>query len=80
MKRAILISVALLFGCSKAATIAVPAEFCKTTYTGKKREYETTTMQFFSYDSKGMCSVQMPVTNYYEDKEVLYECRFTQWQ
>jgi hypothetical protein len=62
-------------------TISVPVEFCRLQETGRTQTRIEQTYMCASYDSKsGACTIQVPQTNTYVDKEVRVTCDFTEWK
>lgn len=61
-------------------TVTIPAEYCQGTATGRTREQAITTYNCYGYDKNGVCTMNVPTTSYYSEKEVNVTCNYTEWQ
>ena len=73
--------IALVVSCSgKPTTLSAPIEACKAQYTGRERTEDTTTLVCAGYDSKGVCTVWMPIYSSMTYREARVQCDWTEWQ
>jgi hypothetical protein len=61
-------------------TVTIPVEYCTETPTGRTREQMVTTNNCYSYDKNGVCTMNVPTTSYYIEKEVNVACNYSEWR
>ena len=66
--------------CSEKTTLTAPIEACKAQYTGRERTEDTTTQVCAGYDSKGVCTVWMPIYSSMTYREARVQCDWTEWR
>ena len=80
---AILAVVVLTASCSEKTTLSAPIEACKAckaARTGRERTEDTMTQVCAGYDSKGFCSVWMPIYSSTTYNETRVTCDWVEWR
>lgn len=80
MKKLALVLLVLLAACTKREYLSVPVTACVQQNTGRTQEQDLTTWQCFSYDDKGVCTMNIPVTQHIEYREVRVTCDYLEWR
>lgn len=60
--------------------IRAPVESCKAVATGRSEDYDVVSFLCAGYNSQGMCTVQVPVTNTYTRHEHRVQCDWKEWR
>jgi hypothetical protein len=77
---AVALVLALMAGCTERATVSAPAAACKAQYTGRQRVEDTTTQMCAGFDSKGVCTVWMPMYSHTTYNETRVVCDWLEWR
>jgi hypothetical protein len=81
MKNLIILLAVFTLGCTeKSEYIEAPAKYCESHYTGNKKQASSMHFQCISFDSKGMCTANIPIMDYYTLNEVSYSCKWAEYR